>query len=418
MPKLSPEKKAQLRKEVLNELDKNTSLLGLSAVKNKTKKKPIRFASADWRTADKKPEPIKPLVDKFRRFQEGIEPRRRDLFSSYLFSQRLIGYWGRVGDKLKIKIANHNLVALKAKTGKEKIIFIIVAILILTAFILIIDIWGMYQKNWHDGFSLSIAKIFRLPAGSVNNKKIELADYLNDLKILNTALTKGREGIDGRLATADELSARIFNRLVTIALINEELNRYQATLSNEDLNQEIQKIIDQFDDINQTKEAIKNLYNLNLNQFKNNVLRPLLAKDKLQEIITQDESLTINQTAKSKTEEALKLAKEPGVDFAVLASQYTEDEAGINTGGDLGWVSPGELAPELEEVLFTLPNNTVYDQIIKNKSGYHLIKVEQKLTNLDDGRISIKARQILIKVDVDQYLKELLTKTKIKKYVK
>ena len=80
-----------------------------------------------------------------------------------------------------------------------------------------------------------------------------------------------------------------------------------------------------------------------------------------------------------------------GIDFSVLAKQYSDDTSAKTTGGDLGWITVFNLPYALENLAYSTPvgkNSAVY----KSKSGYHIFKniAERK----DPGRV--KAAQILI----------------------
>ena len=63
-----------------------------------------------------------------------------------------------------------------------------------------------------------------------------------------------------------------------------------------------------------------------------------------------------------------------GKDFAVMAKQYSLDSASAVKGGDLGWVTPGELVPEFEKVMNELAINVV-SKPVKTQFGWHLIQV-------------------------------------------
>jgi len=255
----------------------------------------------------------------------------------------------------------------------------------------------------------------------VDNNVIKMADYLDDVKILQLAVAQKREGVTDDLASLvkdNKFSDKIFNRLAAIAVIDGQLKKYKLNVSDDNITSAITNLINQAGGRSQTETIIQNLYGLNLSQFGEKILKPLIARDMLQEAIVKDESLEINKNAKAKAQDILQKALQPGADFGSLAHQYTEDEAGINTNGDLGWIKQGELSPEIDKILFAMSSSTVYNQLIANKLGYHIIKVEEISKNPDDGKVTIKAKQILIKVDIDQYIKSLLDKAKIKKFVK
>ena len=290
-------------------------------------------------------------------------------------------------------------------------------ILILFILTTAISIFGIYKLGWENGFNYYVAKTLYLPAGTVAGEKIKAVDYFYDKKILTTALTAGREGVENTLWENLGLEDKIFNRLAILKLMEIELKGYNQPLTNSELNEKMAEIVSQFDSDSATEETTRQLYSLSLNQFKNKVLRFVVMKDRLQGLIVHDNNIIMSRDAKARAEEILTLALQPNVDFATLAGQYTEDEAGIYTGGDTGWINQGELDEQIEEALFALSDGVVYDQLIVNDLGYHIFKVEQKLTDPNDGRESIRARHILISVDIDEYLRELLTNTVIVKYL-
>ena len=63
-----------------------------------------------------------------------------------------------------------------------------------------------------------------------------------------------------------------------------------------------------------------------------------------------------------------------GKDFAIMAKQYSLDGGSAIKGGDLGWVSPGELVPEFEKTMDNLPLHTI-SQPVKSQFGWHIIEV-------------------------------------------
>ena len=65
-----------------------------------------------------------------------------------------------------------------------------------------------------------------------------------------------------------------------------------------------------------------------------------------------------------------------GVDFAVLAKQFSQDGSAA-TGGDLGWASPGQFVPEFEEVMAQLRPGQVSDPLV-SRFGVHLIQVMER----------------------------------------
>ena len=63
-----------------------------------------------------------------------------------------------------------------------------------------------------------------------------------------------------------------------------------------------------------------------------------------------------------------------GKDFAQLAKQNSDDPSAAK-GGDLGWISQGQLPPPLEKTVFSLPKGGISD-VVETPGGLQIIKVE------------------------------------------
>jgi peptidyl-prolyl cis-trans isomerase SurA len=65
-----------------------------------------------------------------------------------------------------------------------------------------------------------------------------------------------------------------------------------------------------------------------------------------------------------------------GGDFADAARRYSQDGS-ASQGGELGWVSPGELVPEFEQAMNRLRPGEISDPVV-SQFGVHLIQVENR----------------------------------------
>ena len=79
---------------------------------------------------------------------------------------------------------------------------------------------------------------------------------------------------------------------------------------------------------------------------------------------------------KKKAEEVLAKAK-GGADFAKLATEHTDEEAGKSKGGDLDFFARGQMVPEFDQAAFALPVGQISD-LVKTQYGFHIIKVTDK----------------------------------------
>lgn len=84
---------------------------------------------------------------------------------------------------------------------------------------------------------------------------------------------------------------------------------------------------------------------------------------------------------------------ENGDDFAALARAHSEDPGSAASGGDLGWVNPGQMVPEFEKAMKTLKPNQLSEPI-RTSFGVHLIQVlERRNHDISEERLLAAARQ-------------------------
>jgi peptidyl-prolyl cis-trans isomerase D len=77
--------------------------------------------------------------------------------------------------------------------------------------------------------------------------------------------------------------------------------------------------------------------------------------------------------ARDKTADVIRRAK-AGEDFGKLAAEVSEDPGSKSKGGELGWVTKGEMVPQFEQALFTLKKGELTAEPVRTPFGFHAIK--------------------------------------------
>jgi peptidyl-prolyl cis-trans isomerase NIMA-interacting 1 len=77
--------------------------------------------------------------------------------------------------------------------------------------------------------------------------------------------------------------------------------------------------------------------------------------------------------ALSLAQKVLGEARAEGADWDALAAQYTDEEAGKTTGGDLGKFGRGQMVPSFERAAFALKIGEI-SEIVKSPFGFHIIR--------------------------------------------
>ena len=92
--------------------------------------------------------------------------------------------------------------------------------------------------------------------------------------------------------------------------------------------------------------------------------------------------------------EALDKQVKGGADFAELAKKNSQDPGSAQKGGDLGWVSRGQMVKNFEDAVFTLKPNDI-SNVVTTEYGFHIIQVLEKqpahLQTLDEVKPAIVA---------------------------
>jgi peptidyl-prolyl cis-trans isomerase SurA len=81
-----------------------------------------------------------------------------------------------------------------------------------------------------------------------------------------------------------------------------------------------------------------------------------------------------------------------GTKFEEMARQYSEDGS-ANSGGDLGWVNPGDTVPPFERAMDALKINEISEPVL-SPFGWHIIQVlERRQQDMTKEASRLKARQ-------------------------
>lgn len=103
----------------------------------------------------------------------------------------------------------------------------------------------------------------------------------------------------------------------------------------------------------------------------------------------------IKEKSRELAQAVLDSIKAGQVDFAEMATRYSEDPGSVALGGDLGFVKKGIFYPEFEAAAFALSENEL-SSVVETPVGFHIIQTLEKRGE------SIKTRHILIKIKNDE----------------
>ena len=303
----------------------------------------------------------------------------------------------------------------KSTNIKKFFLGMISGVLIVLFLAIVIFGFGIYRLGWEGNLTKKIIKIIPYPAVFVNWRAISFADYEDDITTLKNFYEKQGASLGIEMPSDKELKEKVLDRLIKNELSYQLAAENGISVSDDEIEGEIQKIIGQEGTREKVEEELRNQYNWGIDEFKIKVIKPFLFQQKLQEMLDKDENF--KQEAKKKAEDILSKVKSGEKTFEELAKEYSEDTT-ASEGGDLGYFGRGAMVPEFEEAAFALDVGEVSDLVLTTY-GYHIIKVEEKLKDNSGEVTQIRARHILIKTKgLDTVLEEEEAKAKIWKMIK
>lgn len=106
-----------------------------------------------------------------------------------------------------------------------------------------------------------------------------------------------------------------------------------------------------------------------------------------------------------------------GDDFLALARQYSEDIGSALEGGDLGWVSPGQMVPAFQEAMDDTPIGQI-SPAVRSSLGWHIILVEdRRQQDVTDAWRRHLARNILHQRQYEDELEAWLQEIRAQAYI-
>ncbi len=223
-------------------------------------------------------------------------------------------------------------------------------------------------------------------------------------------------------AMYDQGGQEALDQLITRKLIIQEAERLGLSVSEEELDLEIQSIVDEsFQGNEEELQTVLEFYGISMESFRDdarlNLLVRKLASEQLEGteeetrqffeenrfLFDQEEEVEARHILVETEAEAddILAQLEEGEDFAALAAEYSLDTSNKDQAGYLGFFGRGMMVPEFEEVAFGLEIGDI-SQPVETNFGFHIIE----LLDRQDGTEAVFE-------DVEEQVREAMIEEKI-----
>ena len=273
--------------------------------------------------------------------------------------------------------------------------------------VLVVAVFGLllYQFKWQAGWAAAVTSIIPYPVVIVDYRPLPYHEWQQQVTTLHQFyLLEKDQNPELEIPTLAQTRQHILNRMVEQVLLDELATRYNLTVTDQEIAQNTAALTEEIGGEQALVEQLQKLYGWTIADFQKTILRSVLLKNKLKLALTLDER--INPEVRQRAEQVQNLVRTSGRDFADLAAEYSEDVTAVQ-GGDLGYFAPGQMVPMFEAAAKTLEPGQVSD-LVKTEFGYHIIKLEEKLTDEAGTVTQMRARHILLRtISLDEYLEQM-----------
>ncbi len=223
------------------------------------------------------------------------------------------------------------------------------------------------------------------PSLPVNDAGVQLVAVVNGTEItlpeFEEALT--RQQAEVQAADADAMAASVLDSLIEQTLIEQAASDQQITVSDEEIQAEIQAMMQESGSDSAWQEWLAQ-NNFTQEQFAD-YLRESMLTQRIRDQVTQTVTGALPHVharhilVATEAEANDILARlQAGEEFAALAASYSRDVTTRETGGDLGWFTQEELLePSLAQVAFSLEPGQIAGPL-PTRLGYHILQTLEK----------------------------------------
>ena len=222
----------------------------------------------------------------------------------------------------------------------------------------------------------------------------ELADNMTSIRRFYENQDFSRVGLRVDFTTEDgqkRVKVRereVLNKMIEDKAIQIIANQKNIYITREMASQGVTRKLEEYGSSAQVTENLNRLYGWTLDDFESKVVIPSLYQEKLEAVF--EEEVQPSEHAKAKIDEAQKMLRN-GTSFADVAKKYSEGQT-AKDGGDLGWFSLEDLAPELQKPV-SLQRVGIPGDIIESDLGFHITLIEE-MKKGDNGKQLYHLRQI------------------------
>lgn len=279
-----------------------------------------------------------------------------------------------------------------------------IAISFITLIVLIVLVYGVgiYKYHWSRYGVKNMVRIVPYPAAFVGPFWITIYQFEYKKAFIEHFYNKTGAEIQDEA----ELNRQIMDRLIEQKIVESNSARQGLSISQRDIDNEYQKIVDENNGEENVKNMLQDLYGISLKDLRIMIKEKLVLEKFKNETLVSVHLYQILIKDQNRANDVLNQLKNGG-NFEELAKKFSEDEGSKDKGGDLGFVQRGAIvsgkpmSKEFEQAAFSLNTGEISPSLVPTEFGYLIFKVTEKKGKIDksyqDWLTETKARTRVIK---------------------
>jgi len=141
-----------------------------------------------------------------------------------------------------------------------------------------------------------------------------------------------------------------------------------------------------------------------------------VVESRVRHVLIQPGDTLSNEDARRRAEQ-LREAVLRGEDFAEVARNQSADRGSAERGGDLGWVKPGVMVPEFEQMIMQTRIGEI-SPVFRSQFGWHFLRVEdRRQTRISPDELRAQARQAIGERKAEEELISWIRRQRAEAYI-
>jgi len=295
--------------------------------------------------------------------------------------------------------------------SKHKIVWLSISIFLLTLVLFIVySLLSLYKFQSTSTFTYRVTQIVPFPVARVDGRFVSYENYLFELRRnihyyenqqkVNFSTSEGQEQLK-------ELKKQSLDQVINDAYVKSLAEKNGISVSAEELEKGLDLISKQDrlgSDKKMLEDVLRDYWGWSLNDFRRAYKQQVLARKVVDKLHIE---------AHAKANSALDKLKS-GTDFAVVASEFSDDESTKANGGEYATeitTSSKELPAKVTEIVFAQQVGQ-YSNIINADYTLEIVKT----LSIESGKAKVAHIQINLK-DIKHYIDEQKQKSSLKKLI-